>query len=129
MYLGIVLVAWADGFERIGWVALVVLGAVAALVSLVDWLASLVGARSFGASWWGLAGAFLGLLAGIPLGILGIVLGPILGAILLEFLAEPDLRRAGRVGFGTMVGFVLGTALKYALAFVLLGLAVLYYTF
>jgi uncharacterized protein YqgC (DUF456 family) len=129
IFLGIVAVAWADGFTRIGVGGLLITGALAAIISIVDYTAGVVGARKFGASWWGLLGAFVGFLAGLPFGLPGLILGPIVGAVLLEYLKEPDFARASRVGAGTLVGFVAGTALKYALAFVLIGTAILLFVF
>ena len=129
VFAGILSVAWADGFERIGLTGLLVTGGIAVVISIVDYTAGIVGAKKFGASWWGLLGAFLGLLVGLPFALPGIILGPIVGAILLEYLKEPDFKRAGKVGAGTLIGFVIGTALKYSLAFVLLGTAVFFYFF
>jgi len=116
IYLGIVGIAWADGFERIGPAGLLTTALIALAISIIDYTAGIIGARRFGASYWGLLGAFLGLLAGIPLGLPGLIVGPIVGAILLEYLKEPDFKRAGKVGAGTLLGFVVGTAVKYALA-------------
>jgi hypothetical protein len=94
---------------------------------VLDFAAEIVGAKKFGASYWGLLGAFLGFVAGLAFLPFGIIVGPVVGAILFEYLKEPDFKRAGKVGIGTFLGFVIGTALKYALAFVLLGLAVVFY--
>jgi uncharacterized protein YqgC (DUF456 family) len=127
IFVGIVGIAWADGFQRIGPTGLVILGLIALTISIIDYTAGIIGARRFGASWWGLLGAFLGLLAGLPLGLPGLIVGPIAGAIVLEYLKEPDFKRAGKVGAGTLIGFVVGTAVKYALAFVLIGTAILFY--
>jgi uncharacterized protein YqgC (DUF456 family) len=129
MFLGILAVAWADGFARIGATGLVVTGVLAALIFLADYVAGAVGAKAFGSSWWGLLGAFLGMIAGFPLGLPGLIFGPIVGAIVLEYFKEPDFKRAGKVGLGTLVGFVLGTAVKYALAFLLIGVTLLFYFF
>ena len=127
MFAGIFAVAWADDFTRIGWRGLVVMGLLAIVISVIDYAAEFVGARKFGASWWGLAGALLGFFVGLAFLPFGIIIGPVVGAMLLEYIQEPDLKRAGRVGLGTLIGFVVGTGLKYALAFVLLGLAVVFY--
>ena len=127
MFAGIFSIAWADGFVRIGLRGLLVLGLLAVLISVIDFAAEIVGARKFGASYWGILGAFLGFLAGLAFLPFGIIIGPVVGAVLFEYLKEPDLKRAGKVGIGTLIGFVAGTALKYALAFVLLGLAVVFY--
>ena len=123
IFLGLVAVAWADGFTRIGPLELGALGALAIVIVAVDWAAGLVGARAFGASRLGLAGAFLGLLCGLPFGLAGLIVGPFVGAAALELLRDRDLRRAGRAGAGTLLGFVVGAVVKCALAFTMLGLA------
>jgi uncharacterized protein YqgC (DUF456 family) len=129
MYLGILALAWADGFTRIGPPGLVITGVIATLIFVADYAAGAVGAKAFGSSWWGLFGAFLGMIVGFPLGLPGLIFGPIVGAIVLEYFKEPDFKRAGKVGLGTLVGFILGTAVKYALAFLLIGVTLLFYFF
>ena len=127
MFLGVLALAWADGFRRIGPFELCIAGGISLLIVGVDAIAGLVGAKRFGASRWGLAGAGLGAVVGLLFGLPGIVLGPIVGAVSLELMREPDLRHAGRAGLGTLVGFVLGTACKYALALVLVALTAFFY--
>ncbi len=122
---GAVLVGWAEGFTRVsGWTV----GACAALgvvIWVTDFVAGLLGARAFGASKWAVIGAGLGLLAGLFLGLPGIVIGPAVGAIALEYARDPNFERAFKAGFGAFLGFVLGTAVKVSLAFVLVGVLVL----
>jgi uncharacterized protein YqgC (DUF456 family) len=125
LVLGVLLVAWADGFTRVsGWtvVACAVLGAA---IWAVDLAAGILGARAFGASRWAVLGSGLGLLVGLFFGLPGIVLGPAVGALVLEYARDPDFERALRAGAGAFVGFVLGSAVKVALAFVLVGVLVL----
>jgi uncharacterized protein YqgC (DUF456 family) len=128
IFAGILAVAWADGFTRIGLVELLILGALTLAISAIDFLGSVVGAKHFGSSRWGMLGAFVGLVAGLPFGLVGIVLGPALGAVFAEvIMVDPDLRRAGKVGLGTLIGLVVGAALKYAVAAVLIGLAAVFW--
>jgi uncharacterized protein YqgC (DUF456 family) len=128
-FLGIVLVAWADGFERIGAWGIGVAAVLTVLVLLADYVAGLVGAKRFGASRWGLIGAVIGTVVGLFFGLPGVVLGPIVGAVVLEYAKDPDFKRAGRVGIGTLVGFVLGTAVKYALTMLMIGVVLVDYLF
>lgn len=129
IYAGVVLVAWADGFARIGWVTLGVALVLAIVGSLADNVATLFGARKAGASAWGVAGAGLGMLAGIPFGIVGIVVGPALGAFALEFARNPNLRQAGFAGLGGFAGFLLGIVAKSVFGLMLVGVAALAYFF
>jgi hypothetical protein len=124
LVLGVVVIAWAEGFERIGWPTIVIAAILAVLMTIVDWVASLLGARKMGASAWGLAGATIGLVVGLFFGLPGILLGPPVGAFALEFAKDPEFKRAARAGAGVALGFLLGTAGKLALAAVLVGVLV-----
>jgi hypothetical protein len=121
LVLGVVLIAWAGGFQRIGWPTIGVTLLLAALMMIVDLAASLLGARKMGASGWGLAGATLGLIAGMFFGLPGILLGPPLGAFALEYAKDPAFKRAAKAGAGVALGFLLGTIGKLALAAMLVG--------
>ena len=127
IFAGLLAAAWADGFERVGWATMAVLGALTVLSLFADVLMSGVGAKGAGASRQAVAGAAAGAVVGLFFGIPGIIVGPFIGAVLGEFLARRDLVRAGRVGYGTMVGLVLGAGLKIALALGMIGLFVLAY--
>lgn len=122
---GILLGAWIDDFERVGlWV--VALCAVLALVSWVtDYVAALLGAKRVGAHPLALVGAAVGTVVGIFTGLLGLIFMPLVGAALGELIAcyrNPDiLRRAAVVGFATWVGLLVGTAVKLALVFAMVG--------
>ena len=121
LFGGAVLVAWAEGFTRVGWPTLVVAGLLAAAIWAVDWLASALGAKVSGASKWAVAGATAGLLVGMFFGPAGILLGPAIGAVVLEYWKDPDFEKALKAGAGTFVGFLVGSVVKVALAFVLVG--------
>ncbi len=125
MAAGVLLLAWAGDFARIGWGTVVFAAVLGAAMMIVDWLAGILGARRFGASRWAAVGAALGLLAGIFFGFPGILLGPVAGAVALELAKDPDVERALRAGFGVFLGFVVGTALKVALGFVMVGAVIL----
>ncbi|MCZ2088433.1 MAG: DUF456 family protein, partial [Burkholderiales bacterium] len=79
LFGGLLLAAWLDDFSRVSALTMGVIGIVAALAWLVDLLASLLTARSAGASklalWGTLAGALLGLAGGVP----GLIIGTVLG--------------------------------------------------
>jgi len=117
IFAGVLVAAWADGFTRVGMWPLLLIGVIGALSYTVDFVAAALGAKHSGATPRAVAGAALGTLAGIPLGLPGVIFGPLAGALIGEWSAHRDLRRAGRVGMAAWIGFLIGTAVKIALAF------------
>jgi uncharacterized protein len=129
VFLGAVAVAAADGFVRVGVLSLVAIALLALAGSVVDYAASVLGARRAGASRWGLAGAVLGLVVGLFFGLPGLILGPGIGAVTLEYARDQEFRRAAKAGAGVFVGFLLGTVLKYTFACAAVGLLIFAYLF
>jgi uncharacterized protein YqgC (DUF456 family) len=129
IYLGILTVAWADDFTRIGPVMLFVMLALTFVAMIADNVAGVFGARRGGASAWGVFGAGAGALVGIPFGLPGVILGPAIGALAFEYMKNPDIRRAGKAGLGGLLGFVLGVVAKAIFGVMLVGLALLAYIF
>lgn len=125
MFAGMLLAAWAGDFRQVGWIVLVVLGLLTVLSLVVDFLATVIGARRVGASGKALIGAALGTVVGLFFGIIGLFAGPFIGALAGELWHGRQLGRAAQVGLGTWLGIVVGTVLKLGLAFAMLGLFVL----
>ncbi len=124
---GLLLAAWADGFQHVGVGTVVILAVVTALAFCVDFISSSLGARGAGASRKAMVGAALGTLVGIFFGFAGIILGPFIGAVVGEYLARRNLGQAGRVGVATWIGFILGIGVKLMLAFTMVGIFFLAY--
>lgn len=122
VFAGLLVGAWIDHFQKVGWFTLVVLGLLTLLSFAVDFLATSMGAKRVGASKWAVAGSALGTLAGLFFGIPGLILGPFLGAVAGELLARRGQRQAVRSGFGAWVGLLVGTAGKLALIFAMVGI-------
>ena len=129
IYAGIVAVAWADDFTRIGPAMLVFMLVVTIAAQLIDHIAGVFGARKAGASGWGVFGAAVGAVVGLFFGLPGVILGPAVGALAFEYLRNPDARLALKAGAGGLAGFVLGVLAKGVFAFLLIGLALLAYVF
>jgi uncharacterized protein YqgC (DUF456 family) len=129
IFAGVAAIAWADDFVRIGWWTLGVLLVFTVIGSLADNVATLFGARKAGASGWGVAGAAIGMLVGLPFGLPGIIAGPALGAFAAELFRNPDLRRAGMAGLGGLFGFVLGIVARSFFGLLIVGIAALAYLF
>lgn len=97
------------------------LGVLAAIAVVFDFLAGIWGAKKFGASAAAVWGAFIGTLVGLFFGIPGIILGPFIGAMLGQLLSGSKLPHAAKVGVELRIGIVVGTAIKLAVAFMMLG--------
>jgi uncharacterized protein YqgC (DUF456 family) len=121
---GVLLAAWIDEFQRIGTWTLVVLAVLAAIGVAVDYIAAALSAQRVGASRQGIIGAAIGTLAGIFTGLWGLVFMPLVGAAIGEFIAHKDALRAGKVGVATWFGLLIGTAVKIAVAFTMIGVFV-----
>ena len=117
IFVGLLIAASADGFTRVGMWPLIFIGVIGALSYTVDLVAAALGAKHSGATPRAVVGAALGTLLGLPLGFAGVIFGPLAGALIAEWTAHRDLRRAGRVGMAAWIGFLIGTAVKIALAF------------
>ena len=122
VFAGLLLGAWIDGFQQVGWVTLAVLALLTVFSLVIDFLVSAGGARKMGASRSALLGATAGMVVGLFFGPFGLILGPFIGAFAGEYLAGRDLRQAGKAGLGTWLGLLGGIAVKLALCVAMVGI-------
>jgi len=121
MFGGMLLAAWVGHFGKIPVWVIVFLGLLAAFSILFDFLAGSWGAKRYGASKAAVWGAFIGTIVGLFFGIPGIILGPFVGAMIGQLASGSRVEYAARVGVGTWIGLLIGTAIKLAAAFMMLG--------
>jgi len=134
VFAGMLLAAWAEGFERVGLWALAALGALTILSFLIDLWATAIGAKRARASALAIWGSLVGTLVGLFFGIPGLFLGPFAGAVIGELISRRRLHHADfgpalRVGLGTWVGIALGVALKLTLTIGMIGIFILAWVF
>ncbi len=110
------------GFTAFGPGRLLVLAGLTAIGYVLDGLAGALGARRFGGSRWGIAGAVLGGVVGLFAGLLGLILGPLVGAVIGEVVSGRQLRDSLRIGLGTFLGILAGGAIRFAVALTMAGL-------
>ncbi len=122
VFAGMLLAAWIDHFQRIGWITLTILGALMVLVFVIDIVAGLLGAKRVGASRLALVGAAVGTIVGMFFGIVGILVAPFIGAVVGELIARGQLEPAARVGFATWLGMAVGALAKIAIVLAMLGI-------
>ena len=87
---------------------------------LFDFLAGMLGAKKFGATWRGMTGAVIGGIVGLFFGLPGIILGPFLGAMLFEMLGDKEFKKAVHAGVGATVGLLLGIVGKFSICVVMI---------
>jgi len=122
VFAGILLAAWIDDFARIPVWLVVILGVLTAIAWVIDYFAAAAGAKKAGASKLAIVGAMIGTVAGVFTGLWGLLFMPLVGAAVGEFVAQRDLRRAGTVGVATWLGLLVGTAMKVAIVFAMIGI-------
>ena len=99
---------------------LAILGALMVVSLVFDFLASMLGAKKFGATWRGMAGAVIGGIIGLFFSLPGIILGPFLGAMLFEMLGDKEFKKAAKAGLGATVGLLLGVVGKFSIGVVMM---------
>jgi len=124
---GLVIAAWADDFQRVGWITLTLLGLLTLLSFVIDFGATALGAKRVGATKLAIVGAAVGAIAGIFLGIPGLILGPFVGAVAGELISHGKVEQATRAGVATWIGLLFGTLAKLALVFTMVGVFLLAY--
>ena len=122
IFAGLLLAAWADGFVRVGAGTIIGLGILTVATYFVDVATMALGMKRLGTTRRAMAGAAIGTIAGLFFGLAGLIIGPFAGAVLGELTAQRDLARAGRAGIAAWIGFVIGTVVKVALAFAMVGI-------
>jgi len=123
-WLGLLLLHLTDAVPD-DWWFLGLTAAVAILVFVLDYIVPAMGTKKFGGSKAGMWGTVIGLLVAIffpILGVFGIVIWPFVGALVGEILNKADNKTALKAAFGSFIGFLTGTFLKFVLAIVFLGL-------
>ncbi len=80
---------------------------------ILDYFIPMLGSKYSGGSKWGNRGCLIGTIIGLFFLPWGIIAGPFLGAVIGELWGQRDLSHAIKSGLGSLVGFLLGTALKF----------------
>lgn len=96
---------------------------VAILVFTLDYIIPAIGTKRFGGSKAGVIGTSIGLVIGLIAPIpFGIVIGPFVGALIGELSNNTDSKTAVKAAFGSFLGFVTSTLLKFIVAIIYFGI-------
>ena len=121
-WLGLFVLSYSDGIV-INSTFLIITFVIALLIFILDYIIPVAGTKRFGGSKSGMIGTSLGLVVGLLSPIpFGIIIGPFLGAVIGELMHKNDVNRATKAAFGSFIGFITSTFLKFIIAVVYLGL-------
>ncbi|WP_396635807.1 DUF456 domain-containing protein [Maribacter sp. R77961] len=123
-WIGLLLLYLTRAIPNNWWILGVTL-AVALVVFALDYIIPAMGTKKFGGTKAGMIGTTIGLLVAIffpILGPLGIIILPFIGALVGELLNKADKKTATKAAFGSFLGFLTGTFLKFMVSIVFLGL-------
>ena len=102
------------------WTLLGITFFIALAVFILDYIIPAMGTKRFGGSKAGIIGTMVGVLVAIiafPIfTIFGIIIWPFIGALVGELINKSNSQNALKAAFGSFIGFLAGTLLKFILA-------------
>lgn len=104
---------WLRPESGMSWPGIILLGLLLVLAYVLDFASGAFGAKWFGASRWGIAGVFIGGMAGMFFPFPGLIVGPLVGALAFEMIfAEKQVRPAIKSTWGALLGTTAGLILR-----------------
>lgn len=120
-WAGLLVLHFTDGVE-LSPTFLIVTFSIAILLCVLDYIIPALGTKRFGGSRAGMIGTTLGLIIGLLSPIpFGILIGLFVGAFIGEMIHKNDTGKALKAAFGSFLGFIASTFLKFIVAIVFLG--------
>jgi hypothetical protein len=120
-WIGLLIFALTTSFAIISMKQILIFLALVLIVTALDFIIPLVGAKKYRASKEGISGALLGSFIGFfAAGPLGVVLGMLSGLVFGEMFKGRDSRQVKGVLRGAVLGFLLGGLIKIILVIVML---------
>lgn len=132
IWLGTLLWAWGNDFQKIGWPTLTILGILALAGMLLNFVFTTSLSRRAGVSWRAIGGALVGAFAGglmltaIPLigTLTGALAGAVVGMWIIEYLVRQDSRMATNAVRAYLSGATLSAAVQFVIACLMLSIFV-----
>jgi len=122
-WVGILLIHLTEAIP-FNWTYVGITLAIAVLIYFLDYVIPALGTKKFGGSKYGIYGTTIGLIIGlIFFGPLGIIIGPFTGALVGELMYDSNnSKRAIKAAFGSFIGFLFSTGLKFMVSLIFAGL-------
>jgi uncharacterized protein YqgC (DUF456 family) len=119
-FVALIILSLAKAWKPFSVTFILVMAALTVLVTALDYVVPVAGARRYGASKFGVWGSFIGLIIGLfAFPPLGMFIGGVAGAVVGELLAGRKGKEALRAGWGALIGNVLTIGLKMSLSAVM----------
>ncbi|WP_179318383.1 DUF456 domain-containing protein [Winogradskyella helgolandensis] len=120
-WAGLLVLHFTEGVE-LSQTFLIVSLLVAIFIYVLDYIIPAIGTKRFGGSKAGMIGTTLGLIIGLFSPIpFGIIIGPFVGALVGELIHRNDFNKALKAAFGSFLGFIASTFLKFIIAIIYFG--------
>jgi len=120
-WLGFLILHFADGFTLSNTFLIITLF-VAVAIYILDYIIPALGTKRFGGSRSGMVGTTVGLIFGLLSPIpFGIIIGPFIGAFVGEIIHKNNINQALKAAFGSFLGFITSTFLKFLVAVIFFG--------
>ena len=122
-WVGLLLIHFTNAIS-FNWTFILSTLVIAVVVYILDYIIPALGTKKFGGSKYGIIGTTVGLLVGlIFLGPFGIIIGPFIGAFIGELIHDNEnSNRALKAAFGSFIGFLFSTGLKFIVSGIYAGL-------
>ncbi|WP_179315995.1 DUF456 domain-containing protein [Winogradskyella undariae] len=120
-WVGLLVLHFTKGVEM-SQTFLIITLIVAIVIYVLDYIIPAIGTKRFGGSKTGMIGTTLGLIIGLIAPIpFGIIIGPFFGALIGEMMNKNDFNKALKAAFGSFLGFIASTFLKFIVAIIYFG--------
>ncbi len=121
-WIGLLIIHFTDAIPM-NVTFLIITFIIAAIIWVLDYVIPAIGTKRFGGSKYGMVGTTIGLIVGLLSPIPGgIIIGPFVGALIGELINKNDSKTAVKAAFGSFIGFITSTFLKFIVALIFLGL-------
>jgi uncharacterized protein YqgC (DUF456 family) len=121
-WLGLLILHLTD-VVPMNWTFLIITFVIAMAIWILDYIIPAIGTKRFGGSRAGMIGTSIGLVIGLLSPIPGgIIIGPFVGALVGELVNKSEFNKALKAAFGSFLGFLASTFIKFIVALVFLGL-------